>query len=79
MSVLQVELPDELHAELEAECRLRQAPAASLVAEAVRALLGEWQEVRQLDERAAKGSREAFLRVLDKVPAVEPAAEDRLP
>ncbi len=35
-------------------------------------------EFERLKERAARGSREKFLAVLDKVPDVEPADYDRL-
>lgn len=36
------------------------------------------REFERLKERAARGSREKFLAVLDKVPDVEPADYDRL-
>jgi hypothetical protein len=35
-------------------------------------------EFERLRERAARGSYEKFLKVMDKVPAVEPADYDRL-
>ena len=46
-----------------------------IVAAALAEQLSGWARVEQMADR---GSRERFLAALDKVPAVEPAPEDRL-
>jgi hypothetical protein len=46
------------------------------VAEAVREKLAACAELEYLEGRAARGSQEAFARVLAKVPAVEPIPGD---
>lgn len=36
-----------------------------------------WTTVEYSNERAKRGSREKFLNALDKIPAIEPADEDK--
>jgi hypothetical protein len=50
-------------------------PVERIVAAALAEQLSGWARVEQMAER---GGRERFLAVLDKVPATEPAPEDRL-
>jgi hypothetical protein len=77
MSIVQVELPSELRSELRELGLVEEAHLAAWVAEAVREKLATSKQLAYLEERAARGNQEAFRQVLAKVPAVEPAAEDR--
>lgn len=77
MSTMQIELPPELRSELEALGLTEEARVAAWVADAVRQKLSATKQLRYLEARAARGDREAFQKVLAKVPPVEPAEEDR--
>ena len=48
------------------------------VSSAIAEKASAWMTVEYLKERAASGSREKFLKALDKVPKVEPAEDDKL-
>ncbi|MGI8669004.1 MAG: hypothetical protein ACR2J3_04050 [Aridibacter sp.] len=37
-----------------------------------------WEEIKQIQKRAERGSREKFLQALSKVPKVEPSEEDKI-
>jgi hypothetical protein len=78
MSELGIELPPDLRAEVARRVGGDPAAAARWVAEAVRERLAALAELEYLEARAARGSRAAFERVLDKVPATEPAPGDEL-
>jgi hypothetical protein len=53
----------------------QQVSVERVVAAALAEQLSGWSRV---EEKAGRGSRERFLAALDKVPAAEPAPEDRL-
>ena len=53
----------------------QQVSVERIVAAALAEQLAGWNRIEQMAER---GSRERFLEALDKVPAAEPAPEDRL-
>ena len=78
MSTLSLRLPDSLHRtvrELAARDHISiNQFVATALAEKASALLAE----EYLEERARRGSREKFDRVLAKVRDVEPDEEDRL-
>ena len=76
MSELRVMLPSELRAEMARRVGGDAAAEAAWVADAVREKLAAYAELEYLEARAARGSREAFDRVLTKVPAVEPVSGD---
>lgn len=78
MSTISLRLPDSLHEKIREVARkdgisINQFLAAA-AAEKLAALLTE----EYLEARAARGSREAFLRALDRVPAAEPDPDDEL-
>jgi predicted transcriptional regulator len=78
MSTLSVRLPESLHKkakELAAQERVSiNQFISSALAEKISALITE----DYLHERAARSSREKFLKALTKVSAVEPNENDRL-
>lgn len=78
MDTITLTLPPSLHDQARALAERERIPLDRLVtlalAEKVSALLTE----DYLKARAARGDRARFDEVLSKVPAVEPAPEDRL-
>jgi len=71
-----VELPAELQAEVARRASQQAGGASAWVAEAVREKLVACAQLEYLEARAARGSRDAYLGVLAKVPAVEPVPGD---
>lgn len=71
-----VELPAELQAEVARRASQKPGGESAWVAEAVREKLAACAQLEYLEARAARGSRDAYERVLAKVPAVEPVPGD---
>ena len=72
---LNVTVPDAMYRQIADLAVRQQVSVERIVAAALAEQLSGWTSVEQMAER---GSRERFLAALDKVPAVEPASEDRL-
>jgi hypothetical protein len=72
---LNVTVPDTMYRKIAELAERQQVSVERIVAAALAEQLSGWARVEQMAER---GSRERFLAVLDKVPATEPAPEDRL-
>ncbi len=78
MSTLSLRLPDSVHEQIKILAKkdgisINQF-AASAIAEKMAAYLTE----EYLKKRAEKGNESAFLAVMAKVPAADPAPEDKL-
>ena len=71
-----VELPAELQAEVARRARQNPGGASGWVADAVREELAACAQLDYLEARAARGSRDAYQRVLAMVSAVEPKPGD---
>lgn len=71
-----VELPAELQAEVARRASQNPGGASAWVAEAVREKLAACAQMEYLEARAARGSRDAYERVLAKVPVAEPVPGD---
>lgn len=71
-----VELPAELQAEVARRASRKPGGESEWVADAVREKLAACAQMEYLEARAARGSREAYERVLAKVPVVEPVMGD---
>ena len=76
MNSFVVELPPELQAEVARRAGQQPGGESAWVADAVREKLQACAELEYLETRAARGSREAYDRVLSKVPAVPPVPGD---
>lgn len=76
MSKLSVELPDDLRAEVAKEAARQGVSESVWLEHAAREKLSDTKQLALLASRAEKGDRDAYLRVLDKVPAVAPDAGD---
>lgn len=76
MSALLAELPEDLRAGVAEAAAERGVSEADWLAEAAREKLAAARQLAYLAERAARGSRAAYDRVLDKVPAAPPEPGD---
>jgi len=78
MSTLSLRLPKSLHDKVRELAKREGVSINQLIATAVAEKISALLTLDYLEERAARGSREAFEAVLAKVPDREPAEEDRL-
>ena len=79
MSTLSLRLPESLHRSVGELAREEGISINQLISTAVAEKLSALRTVEILGERAARGDRKAFERVLARVPAGPPLPEDRLP
>jgi len=70
-----VTVPDTVYRQIAKLAAQQQVSVERIVAAALAEQLSGWSRVEQMAEF---GNRERFLAALDKVPAAEPASEDRL-
>ena len=77
MKSIQIELPTELSTELERLGLVEGSGIAEWVTDAIQQKLAAAKQFQYLESRALRGSREMFLETLSKIPAIEPAEEDR--
>lgn len=78
MTTLNAKIPNSLYKQIEELVRRESLPLDQFVAIALSAQVSAWMTKEYLEERASRGSWEKFQKVLDKVPDVEPEAQDRL-
>ena len=76
MSALMAELPADLRAVVAEAASRRGVSEAAWLAEAAREKLAAAQELAYLAERAGRGSRTEYDRVLSRVPAAPPEPGD---
>lgn len=76
MSAFLVELPADLQAEVARRASQKPGGESAWVADAVREKLDACAQLEYLETRAARGSREAYDRVLSKVPGAPPLPGD---
>lgn len=60
-----VNIPDDLYRQARALAESRQIAVGDVISSALAQQIASWE---RLKKRAARGNREAFLRVMDKVP-----------
>jgi hypothetical protein len=72
---LNVTLSDTVYRQIAELAAQQQVSVERIVAAALAEQLSGWSRVERM---AQLGSRERYLAALDKVPAVDPAPEDRL-
>lgn len=79
MSTIEVKLPDSLYRQIQKLAERDQISVEQFLATAAAEKLSALLTTEYLAERAARaGNREEFLRLLDRVPDVEPEEYDRL-
>jgi predicted transcriptional regulator len=79
MSTLSLRLPNSLHRRLSEIAARDDVSINQLITSAVAEKMSALITAEYLQERAARGSRAKFERVLRKVPSREPEPHDRLP
>lgn len=75
---MSVRLPESLHREIKELAETEGISMNQFIAMAAAEKISSLKTVKYLDERAERGSREKFDRVLAKVSSREPEAEDKL-
>ena len=78
MSTLNVNIPESLHRRAQSLAQDDGVPLDQFIATALAEKIAVLDADSYIRERAARGSREKFDRVLSKVPDVEPEEHDRL-
>ena len=78
MSTLNVNIPESLHRRAQSLAQDDGIPLDQFIATALAEKVAALDADSYIGERAARGSREKFDRVLSKVPDVEPEEHDRL-
>ncbi len=78
MSTMSLRLPESLHAKVRELAEREGISINQLVTTALAEKISALLTQEYLEARAARGSREEFLRILDKVPDAEPDAGDEL-
>lgn len=77
MTTLSLRLPNSLHKQLRELAQQEGISMSQLINSAVSEKVSALMTEKYLEERAARGNRAAFERVLAKVPDVEPMEQDR--
>jgi len=78
MSALSIRLPKSLHEQLREVAQEEGISINQFVMLAVAEKVAAISTIEYLEKRAKRGSRQRFLEILNKVPAVEPEEFDRL-
>jgi len=79
MSTMSLRLPESLHEKVRELAEREGVSINQLVTTALAEKISALLTQEYLQERAARGSREEYLRILDKVPNAEPDPGDILP
>ena len=77
MNGILLELPAALREKVQEQAARQSLSEAAFIEEALEQKLAAIDQLRYLEERAQKGNRQRFRELRAKVPAVEPAPEDR--
>jgi hypothetical protein len=78
MSTLSVRLPNSLHDAARELATKEDTSINQLIAVALAEKISALMTDDYLEERAQRGSRENFRRLMDKIPSVEPEPYDKL-
>jgi hypothetical protein len=79
MTTLQVPVSESLLAKLQDLAARKNVAVDQFAAVALEERVLAESQMKYLEERAARGSREKFLRVMSKVPSIPPIPPDELP
>lgn len=79
MSTMSLRLPESLHERARELAKREGISINQLVATALAEKLSALDTVAYLEERGARGSQDAFLKALSRVPDAEPEEGDELP
>ena len=79
MSTMSLRLPESLHERARELAKREGISINQLIATALAEKISALDTLEYLEERAARGSREAFLEILSRVPSGPPVPGDELP
>ncbi len=79
MSTMSLRLPESLHQRARELAKREGISINQLIATAVAEKISALDAVQYLEERASRGSREAFLDILSRVPSGPPTPGDEIP
>lgn len=79
MSTMSSRLPESLHERAGESAERERVSINQLVTTALGEKISALLTQKDLEERAARGSRDEYLRILAEVPSAEPDPEDELP
>ena len=79
MSTMSLRLPESLHERARELAKREGISINQLIATALAEKISALDTVAYLEERATRGSREAFLEILSRVPSGPPVPGDELP
>ena len=79
MSVLSLRLPKSMHEQVRDMAEKEEISINQFILLAIAEKLATLDTVDYLQQRAARGSGEQLLAILERAPDVEPDPEDRLP
>jgi hypothetical protein len=79
MSTLSLRLPESLHERARELAEREGISINQLIATALAEKISALDTIHYLEERSARGSREAFLEILSRVPSVAPVPGDEVP
>jgi len=78
MSTISLRLPDSLHKRVRELAKHKNVSINQFISTALAEKISAVRAAEYVEERARRGSRQKFDKVLDKIPDVEPDAADRL-
>jgi hypothetical protein len=78
MSTIGVRLPDSIHEAIKKIAEKEGSSVDQFIASAVAEKLAAFTSVEDLEQRAARGSREQLQHILDRVPHARPDPGDEL-
>ena len=79
MKTIHAQVPDPLYAQAAKFASNENMPLDNVISLALAQALGAWTAQSEITRRAARGNREKFLAVLDKVSESEPNEADVVP
>ena len=79
MSTMSLRLPESLHERARELAKREGVSINQLIATALAEKISALDTIEYLEERAARGSREAFLEILSRVPSGPPVPGDEVP
>jgi hypothetical protein len=79
MSTMSLRLPESLHQRARELAEREGISINQLIATALAEKISALDTIQYLEERASRGSREAFLEVLRRIPSGPPAPGDEIP
>lgn len=78
MTTVSIQLPDSLYKRAAELAEKENLSLEQFISSALAEKLSAWMTQEYLEQRAARGGREKFLKAIEKAPDIEPEDQDRL-